>query len=336
MSDVAGKRSPVAAALLSALLAGCDLATSPGSTIVPKSDFGQESHRIFNLILWFDVAIFLVVAGVLTVAIVRFRERDPAALPRQVRGSPRLELTWTVLPALILSVIAFPTVGAIFRSQAAPPPDALRVRVIGHQWWWEFEYPDLGIRTASDLHLPAGRPAVVELGSLDVIHAFWVPQLGGKRDAVPGGTNRILLTPSTPGAWPGQCAEFCGASHANMRHWAVVHDPAGFDAWVARQQAPAVEPAEGSPAASGREVFLQSQCVGCHAIQGVAAGGLGPNLTHFGSRRTVAGGMLQNTPENLRAWLKDPPAVKPGSLMPNLKLADADVEVLVAYLESLK
>ena len=340
MAGVIGQRGlPVLP--LAVFLAGCDLARSPATTLVPKSDFGQESHRLFTLVLWIDVVIFLIVAGILVAAIIRFRERDPAALPPQVRGNPRLELTWTILPAVVLTVIAFQTVPAIFKSQAAPAPEALRVRVIGHQWWWEFEYPGLGVRTASDLYLPAGKPVFLELTSQDVIHAFWVPQLGGKRDTVPGQKNRILMTPTTPGEYPGQCAEFCGESHANMRHWAVVLPPADFDAWVARQKSPAVEPAEGSPAAKGREVFLQKQCVGCHTIQGASAGGLGPDLSHFGSRKTIAGGMLApKGPEafagDLARWLRNPPAVKPGSLMPDLRLTDVEVAALVAYLTSLK
>jgi cytochrome c oxidase subunit 2 len=316
-------------------LGGCGL-DSPATTLTPKSDFGWLIHGLFLQALWWDVAIFLVVAGILLTAIVRFRERDPARLPRQVRGNARFELAWTIAPAIVLTFIAFPTVAAIFRTQAPAPPDALRVRVTGHQWWWEFQYPDLGIATASDLYLPAGRPVVLELGSPDVIHSFWVPQLGGKRDAVPGRVNRILLRPSTPGEYPGQCAEFCGRSHANMRHLAVVRPPGEFDAWVARQKAPAAAPAEGSAAAAGLRVYTASACVGCHAIRGVSAGGVGPDLTHFGSRRTIAGGMLPNTPEHLARWLRSPPAVKPGALMPDLRLADGDVQALVAYLGSLR
>jgi cytochrome c oxidase subunit 2 len=326
---------------LAVLLVGCDLARSPTTTLVPKSDFGRDSHHLFSVILWVDVAIFAIVSGILVAAIIRFRERDPAAIPPQVRGNPRLELTWTILPAIVLTVIAFQTVPAIFRSQAAPAAEALHVRVIGHQWWWEFEYPGLGVRTASDLYLPVGKPVFLDLTSVDVIHAFWVPQLGGKRDTLPGQRNRILLTPSAPGEYPGQCAEFCGESHANMRHRAVVLPPAEFDAWVARQKAPPADPAEGSPAAQGRAVFLARPCVGCHAIQGVAAGNLGPDLTHFGSRRTIAGGMLAPKDPgafaaDLARWLKNPPAVKPGSLMPDLKLTDEEVVALVAYLTSLK
>jgi len=334
-ASVPTRTRPSLAVAVALLLAGCGLDSS-ATTLTPRSDFGALTHRIFLLVLWVDLAIFLVVGAVLLLAIFRFRERDPAAVPLQIPGSARLELAWTIAPAIVLTFIAFPTVGAIFRTQATPPADALRVRVIGHQWWWEFEYPDLGIRTASDLHLPAGQPALLELSSPDVIHSFWVPPLGGKRDTIPGRVNRILLTPSAPGKYPGQCAEFCGVSHANMRHLAVVLPAAEFRAWVERQKAAAPEPPEGSPAARGLEVFRASPCVGCHTIRGVSGGTLGPDLTHFGSRATIAGGMLRNTPEQLARWLKNPPAVKPGSLMPDLGLTNDQVQALVAYLGSLR
>jgi cytochrome c oxidase subunit 2 len=316
-------------------LAGCGL-DSPQTTLLPRSDFARQSHAIFLQILWWDLAIFVIVAAVLLLAILRFRERDPAALPRQVRGSARLELAWTIAPAIVLTFIAFPTVGAIFRMQAPPAPDALRVNVIGHQWWWEFQYPDLGITTANDLYLPLGQRVALELSAIDVIHSFWVPGLGGQRDTTPGHPTRILITPASPGEYPGQCAEFCGVSHANMRQLAVVLPGPEFQAWVARQKAPAAEPPEGSPAAQGRQLFTTQACVGCHAIQGVAGGRVGPDLTHFATRKTIAAGMLPNTPENLRRWLKDPPAVKPGSRMPDLKLTDAQVTVLADYLGGLK
>jgi cytochrome c oxidase subunit 2 len=227
-------------------LAGCGMLDSPATTLVPRSDFGWISHRIFLQILRWDTAIFLVVQALLLFAVFRFRERDPKAIPRQVRGSAMLELIWTVLPAVILVFIAFPTVAAIFRTQAEPPKDALRITVIGHQWWWEFQYPDLGIVTATDLHLPAGRTVSLEIVGADVIHSFWVPQLGGKRDAIPGSTTRIVLTADTPGEYYGQCAEFCGASHANMRHLAVVDTPEAFTAWVAQQKLAAQTPPDGS------------------------------------------------------------------------------------------
>jgi cytochrome c oxidase subunit 2 len=317
-------------------LAGCGLLDSPATTLTPRSDFGWTSHRIFLQILRWDTAIFLVVQVLLLVAVFRFRERDPKAIPRQVRGSAMLEIAWTLIPAVILIFIAFPTVGAIFRTQAAPPKDALRVKVIGHQWWWEFQYPDLGFATASDLHLPAGRPVSLEITGADVIHSFWVPQLGGKRDAIPGSGTRIVLTADTPGEYYGQCAEFCGASHANMRHLAVVDLPEAFAAWAANQKEAALSPPDGSPAAAGREVYRTGTCVGCHTVRGVSAGGIGPDLTHVGSRRTIAGGILPNTPENLGRWVRHAPALKPGALMPEQKLSDPEVTALVAYLQSLR
>jgi cytochrome c oxidase subunit 2 len=324
------------AGALGLALAGCGLLDSPATTLTPRSDFGWTSHRIFLQILRWDTAIFLAVQVLLLVAVFRFREREPGAIPRQVRGSATLELVWTVLPAIILIFIAFPTVGAIFRTQAAPPKDALRVKVIGHQWWWEFQYPDLGFATATDLHLPAGRPVSLEITGADVIHSFWVPQLGGKRDAIPGSGTRIVLTADTPGEYYGQCAEFCGASHANMRHLAVVDTPEAFAAWAAKQHEAAATPPDGSPAAAGRDVYRMGACVGCHTVRGVSAGLIGPDLTHFGSRKTIAGGILPNTPENLARWLKNAPAVKPASLMPELALSDSEVAALVAYLQSLR
>ena len=321
---------------VSLVLAGCGLLDSPATTLLPRSDFGWISHRIFLQILRWDAAIFLVVQLLLLVAVLRFRERDPETVPRQVRGSAPLEIAWTLIPAVILTFIAFPTVAAIFRTQAAPPKDALRVKVIGHQWWWEFQYPELGIVTASDLHVPAGRAVSLEIASADVIHSFWVPRLGGKRDAIPGGVTRIVLTADAPGEYYGQCAEFCGASHANMRHLAIVHAPEAFAAWAAKQKEPALTPPDGSPAAAGREVFRTGTCVGCHTVRGMSAGGIGPDLTHVGSRRTIAGGILPNTPENLARWVRHAPAVKPGSLMPEQKLSDPEVAALVAYLQSLQ
>lgn len=339
MGPVCGRgtlvRRAVAVVGLPGLLAGFGLA-SPATTLTPRSDFGRLSHDLFLQVLWWDLGIFVVVAVVLLLALVRFRERDPGSVPRQIRGDARLELAWTIAPVVLLTFIAFPTVRAVFQTQASPHVDAFRVRVVGHQWWWEFQYPDLGFATATDVHLPAGQAVVLEVTGPDVIHSFWVPQLGGKRDAIPGQLNRIMLTASTPGEYPGQCAEFCGVSHANMRHLAVVQAAPEFRAWVAAQQAPPAEPADGSPAAKGRDVFRASACIGCHTIRGVSAGTIGPDLTHVGSRRTLAGGMLPNSPQALARWLKDPPAVKPGSLMPDLRLSDPDVAALVAYLTSLK
>jgi cytochrome c oxidase subunit 2 len=239
-----------------------------------------------------------------------------------------------VAPALVLLVIGIPTVQVIFRTQAPPPPDALEVVVRGWQWWWEFRYPSLGVVTANELHLPAGRPVVLRLEGPDVIHSFWVPNLGGKRDVVPGRRNQITMTPDTPGEYLGQCAEFCGASHANMGLRVIVDPPDVFTRWVTGQTAPAVQPA--GQAAEGQAIYARSACVGCHTIRGVSAGVLGPDLTHFATRRNLAAGMLPSTADNLTRWLLDPPAIKPGVKMPKVGLSETEARAVAEYLLSLK
>lgn len=305
------------------------------STVVARSDFARAILEVYTVVLWATVGIALVVAGVLAWVLVRYRHRPGAPPPRPVRGHTGLEIAWTLAPALVLLVIAVPTVRVIFATQRPAPPDALEVVVRGWQWWWEFRYPALGITTANELHLPAGRPVTLRLEGEDVIHSFWVPQLGGKRDVIPGRVNRLTWTPEAPGEYWGQCAEFCGASHANMRLRVIVEPPEAFARWVAAQQAPPVEVAEGR-AAEGRALYARSACVGCHTIRGVSAGTLGPDLTHVGSRRTLAAGLLPNTREALIAWLRDPPALKPGAKMPRLGLSDAEAAALAEYLLSLK
>src|SRR5207237_997515 len=239
------------------------------------------------------------------------------------------------LVTLVLLAIAIPTIQIIFATQSqAAPPRALAVQVRGWQWWWEFRYPDLDVVTANELHLPVGRTIVINLEGPDVIHSFWVPHLGGKRDVVPGRHNRIVLTPDRPGEHWGQCAEFCGASHANMGMRVIVQPAAEFDAWVARQKAAPAEPS--GLAAEGKAIFAKSACVGCHTIEGVSAGMLGPNLTHFGGRTMLAAGMWPNTPDNVAAWVREPQRLKPGAKMPELGLTDAQANAVAAYLTGLK
>jgi len=239
-----------------------------------------------------------------------------------------------VYRALVLLVIAIPTIQVIFTTQGAARPDALQVVVVGRQWWWEFQYPTLGVVTANELHLPAGRRIVLQLEGEDVIHSFWVPLLGGKRDVVPGRRNLLTLTADAPGEYWGQCAEFCGASHANMRLRVIVDPPEAFEAWLLAQRVPAAEPT--GVAAEGKAIYARSACVGCHVIRGLSAGTLGPDLTHFGSRSTVAAGLYPNTVEHVTAWLKDPPALKPGVKMPRLGLTDEQARAVATYLLSLK
>ncbi len=325
---------------LGVILAACT-GDYPQNAMAPKSDFALVIDDLFWQIIWWSIGVFIVVEALLVYALFRFRRRPGRPGPAQVHGNTRLEIAWTLAPALVLASIAVPTVRTIFETQAPPTPDALQVQIIGHQWWWEVRYPQLNVVTANEVHLPVGRKVDISLTSADVIHSFWIPQLGGKRDANPGHTNRISLTPFEPGVYWGQCAEFCGASHANMGLRAVVEEPAQFDAWVQAQQAPApnlLAQADADPLVKqGAQQFIASACLACHRIAGTpAAGQVGPDLTHVGSRRTIAAGMMENTPENLARWLRNPPGVKPGALMPNLNLSDDAVKALVAYLGSLK
>ncbi|HWP38241.1 MAG TPA: cytochrome c oxidase subunit II [Gemmatimonadales bacterium] len=315
----------------------------PQSTLDPTADFGSHIDDLFRWIFWFAVGVFVVVESLLLYVVLRYRARPGAPEPERVHGNTLLEIGWTLVPAVILILIATPTMQTIFRVDGTPPEGALEVDVIGHQWWWEYHYPQFGITTANELHLPRGRPVSLRLTSRDVIHSFWAPRLGGKRDAIAGRTTRIALTPDSVGVFMGQCAEFCGESHARMGLRVFVDDSATFARWVADQRA-APPSADTLPelARRGAEAFRQirdpasNSCIACHAVQGVSAGVLGPNLTHVGSRSTLAAGTLFNTPEGMAAWLSDPPAVKPGSKMPRIGLTEEEIAALVAYLASLR
>lgn len=310
----------------------------PQSTLQPRSDFARGTDELFSEIFWWAVAVFLVVEILLVVALVRFRHREGQPTPRPTHGHTILEIAWTLAPAVILVFVAVPTVRTIFATAGDAPADALRVEVIGHQWWWEYKYPDLGIVTADEMHVPVGKPVQVAITSADVIHSFWAPALGGKRDAIPGRVNRIAFRADSVGDYTGQCAEFCGASHANMRLVVAVQSDAAFQAWVAGQEAAPAVPAKGSLAEQGKAVFGRSACIGCHTIQGVSPGTIGPSLTHVGSRATLAGGMYPNDSAHLAGWIADAPSLKPGSIMTRMKppLSDADIAALVAYFQSLK
>ncbi|HEX7126182.1 MAG TPA: cytochrome c oxidase subunit II [Thermodesulfobacteriota bacterium] len=321
---------------LTILLSGC-AGEYVQNAMDPHSDFAHTINDLFWTIIWWSIVIFILVEVLLIYAIFRFRRRPGQPLPAQVHGNTRIEIAWTLAPALILASVAVPTVQTIFDTQAPPAEENLQVRAIGHQWWWEFRYPQLDIVTANDLWLPRGRKVDIALESADVIHSFWAPKLGGKRDLVPGHVNHISLTPQVADLFWGQCAEFCGASHANMGFRVVVAEPAEFDRWVQDFKAPKPPDTTDPLAAKGAQAFITSACIGCHRIAGTpAAGVIGPDLTYFARRHTIAAGMMPNTPENLARWLRNPPAVKPGSKMPNLNLNDETVQALVAYLGSLK
>jgi cytochrome c oxidase subunit 2 len=330
-----GRRPSWCLLFLAPLAAACG-GPFPQSTFANRSELAGAQSGLYTHILWFAIIVFIVVEGTLVFVLLRYRHRDGAPRPPQTHGHTVLEITWTLAPALILMLIAVPTVRTIFATAGDAPAGALRVEVIGHQWWWEYRYPDLGLVTANELHLPVGKPVAVAITSADVIHSWWTPALGGKRDAIPNHVNHLAFTPDSVGMYQGQCVEFCGASHANMRLRTIVEPDSVFLAWVADQRSAAAAPAKGSPAEQGQQAFTRYGCIGCHTIAGVSSGIIGPNLTHVGSRTTIAGGTMMNTEDHLRAWIGDPPAMKPGSMMPKMGVPPADISLLVAYLQSLK
>ncbi|MFS8531249.1 cytochrome c oxidase subunit II [Sphaerobacter thermophilus] len=322
-------------------VSGCAGGT-PQSASDPAADNARKIWDLFMPIFWMSVVVFVIVQGIIIVALIRFRRRPNDPIPHAMHGNTKLEIAWTLAPALILAAIAVPTITTIADLARDPGDEALTVRAIGQQWWWAFEYPESGVVTADELHVPVGRPIRVELESKDIIHSFWVPRLAGKQDVVPGRTNTIHFTADAVGEYSGQCAEFCGAQHANMKFKVIVQTEEEFEAWLEQQLQPAVEPEPGSVEAQGKELFM-ANCLGCHTIQGTEAQGkVGPDLTHFGSRNMIAGGGVPYSTENLKEWIHNAPSVKPGQpgrplQMPAFtRLSDEEVDALVAYLESLK
>ncbi len=292
-------------------------------------------YQLSLLVLAICGAIFTVVTGLIIYVVVGFRDRGPIthAEPPQVYGSNQVEIAWTVIPILIVFVLTLATARVTAMIQDREPTgNSLQVTVIGHQWWWEFRYPDSKVVTANELHVPAGRSTFLTLQSADVVHSFWLPQMSGKTDVIPGHTNRMWIDPRETGVYLGNCAEYCGAQHAHMLIRLVVDTPEEFDRWTAAQ----VSNVRLSRT-PGENLFMNGQCADCHTVRGAPAGGDGgPDLTHFASRATFASGMLPVTAENLRRWLKDPDAVKPGTKMVIDTLSDKDVAVLADYLLTLK
>jgi cytochrome c oxidase subunit 2 len=320
-------------------LAGC--AGSP-TWFEPASSNAALITHLGTAIFLIAIGVFVIVEAMLVFSVVRFsRKREGEAL--QIEGNRKLEIAWTAAPAIVLAVVfalSLQTLQSVAYSPAPDPAgtpagDAVHVRVVGHQWWWEFDYPELNITTANELHVPVNTVVNFDLESVDVIHSFWVPQLAGKTDVIPGHINHTWFKADQLGTFHGQCAEFCGEEHALMQFQVVVQSPDQFQTWVAQQQAPAA--AMTGDAAKGEQLFLNGACIGCHTVNGTkAAGKVGPNLTHLASRKYFAGNVFENNAANLKKWLTDPPAMKPGTLMPNLHLAPTDIDALVAYLTSLK
>jgi cytochrome c oxidase subunit 2 len=425
-------------AALALALAGCSADRYPNTIFEPTTEFNREVLSIFHNLFFWSALVFVLVEVALIYVIWRYRRREGSPEPKHVHGNTTLEIAWTLIPAIILIVIAVPTVRTIFRTQAKAVPNALQVQVIGHQWWWEFRYPQYGITTANELYLPVGRTVNFELKTADVIHSFWIPRLGGKRDLIANHTNYLWFTPDSVGttALNGSCNEYCGASHANMRFRVFTVTPADFERWTVHEKSPAVfgatpaagaagaagtatattagatsggattagatTPAATTPAgttpagapvttvantgyagytadqlpayavptmpipdgikftpgltgdaARGQQVYSRSACIGCHTIAGnpMSQGVIGPNLTHFGSRLTLAAGLYANDAQHLALWIKNARVMKPGVIMPTLGkgehdpvlgttltsgLSDQEIADIVAYLHALK
>ncbi len=322
----------------------------PQNSLDPAGPEARTIDNLWWLVFWIATAIFVVVEAALLYAVVRFRKRDGAEQAvKQVHGNTRLEIVWTIVPAVLLAALAVPTVATLLdlRQEPTPAENALQIEVIGHQWWWEFRYPDYGFSTANEMHIPAGRPVYLTMTSNDVIHSFWVPRLGGKRDLVPGRETNLTLEADEPGVYLGQCAEFCGVAHADMRQRVFAQTEEEFEAWALAQAEPAVLPESGA-ALAGWETF-ELVCASCHAIAGTSASAeFAPDLTHFASRTSFGGATFANTADHLRDWLANPSALKPmrperndlaaGRVlgMPDLGLSDADIDELIAFLETLE
>jgi cytochrome c oxidase subunit II len=308
----------------------------------PHSTPADSVFHLSIFVLVITALIFVVVFTLLTYAIAKFRQRatDAQGEPAQVYGSTQIELAWTVIPILIVVVLFLATARVIHAVQdARKPPAAVEVTAIGHQFWWEYRYPTLGVVTANELHIPVSDPAhptptFLKLLSADTDHSFWVPQLAGKTDLIPNRVNEMWMDPHRTGLFLGQCAQYCGTQHAKMLLRVSVDSPEDFEAWVRAQKQPAIQDEK---EVAGRRVFETTACVNCHAVGNTnGTGRFGPDLTHLMSRRTLAAGAADNTAENLRLWIQNPDALKPGSLMPAMKLSDPDLDALVRYLETLQ
>jgi len=436
-----GTRKAGAVALtvaVAALLAACG-GSHPESVFHQRTDVNRDVDFLFKILIYAGTGVFIFVEAILVWTLIRYRARPGQPEPKHVHGNTTLEITWTVIPLIILIVIAVPTIRTIFKTQATARGDALQVEVVGHQWWWEFRYPQYTMAgangrvdtvvTANELYLPVGKTVNFTLHSRDVIHSFWVPALAGKRDLVTNHTNYLWYTPDSVGsdAFNGACVEYCGTSHANMRFKTFTVSQADFDSWIANQQqmavgsapaapapaagatpgaagavaaattpAPAGAPAAqvtapvqvtqagfvsfprekipayavpqtplpanlafddnvltGGNAANGEKLVSTGMCIACHAIRGVPTmiGNIGPNLTHVGSRTTIAAGLYPNDPRHLARWVKDPTKMKPGVTMPSFGIGEYDpvtksivkigftdqqIADIVAYLTSLK
>ena len=318
----------------------------PMSTFDAKGPVAERQLSLFMMILWVATAVFVVVGGGLLYTIIRFRDKGDGVKPEQTHGNTKLEITWTIIPSIMLAIVAVPTIVSQFYISSPPDGEDIRINVDANQWWWEIEYPESGVVTANEIHVPVGKAVGVYLTSPDVLHSFWVPKLAGKMDIVPGKTTYMWFQGDEVGNYHGQCAEFCGESHAYMRFRVIVDTEEDFNNWQQSQLADAKTP-NSDQGKQGATLFITKGCIACHTIKGVpaAAGIIGPNLTHVGSRGTLAAGIMDMTDQNLSDWLENPNKSKPGNIMSKqgiaytneaVALTSEDISNLVAYLRALK
>jgi cytochrome c oxidase subunit 2 len=341
---------------LIALITGC-AENYPQTTLLPKSDITRIIDSVFMTTVWWAAGVFVLVEGALLYAMWRYRARPGAPEPEQTHGNTTVEIVWTIIPAIILAFIAVPTVQAIFKTSVPAVNPQVDVEVIGHQWWWEYRYPKLGVVTANELVVPVGKTVNLRMWSADVLHSWWSPQLASKRDVFPifpnskfKKINPLWFTADSVGDYTGQCAELCGIQHGRMGLRVIVKSEADFDRWVAKERigSPLVNAGKVEPAVDsawkadsihvkGQAAFMAGGCLSCHAMVGTPLAGAltlrGPNLSHLGGRTTLGANMYENTPTMLAAWLRDPQGMKQGShmILPR-PLTEAEITALVAYL----
>ncbi len=303
-------------------------------------DYATEQARTIVYLNYVDlaicIAILLTVVGLMTFAVIKFRYREGDSDPVEKPDNLKLEITWTVIPALILLFLGILT--GVVMHMINPPagkrlPDVI---VNAHQWWWEYRYPKLGVVTANELYLPEGINSLLEIRSMDVVHSFWVPNFGEKMDAIPGHPNNLFLKPLRKGLYSGSCAEYCGADHGLMRIVVTVVSAKEFKTWVASQLKVPGAPTDKAEL-HGQQMFMTNSCIQCHTIKGTKAqGNVGPDLSHLGDRQTLGSGLIPNNVENAAQWIIDPQRFKPGCHMPKMRVSHEDARDIALYLENLK
>jgi len=333
----------------SLMLGGCSEVpispADPPSALDPRGPNAAHLASLWWVMLAFGSAIFLLVCVLLAASLLRNRRATSATAPETVSGDVgRRWVIWggIALPLVVLGIVFGYTIYTLAALQDPQGPAAVHVRIVGRRWWWDVSYPDEGITSPNELHMPVGKPVQIQLESADVIHSLWIPELHGKMDLIPSRVNYLTLQADQEGVYRGECAEFCGLQHAHMGFMVVAQNDTAFDSWVQAQQGPAPTPNDPT-AARGQQVFMSSGCVFCHSLRGVddksidrSSVDLGPDLTHLSSRLTIAGASVTQNQGNLAGWIVDSQHIKPGNLMPNQYVSANDLQPLLAYLATLQ